>query len=234
MSDFRREMQDELEVRGLEFKTGKAYIRSMEMFVEFFGGPAVEADVKDIKAYQRYLLKERKLSVNTINRYLSGIRFYFRHVHGRHWYSDTLPRLKEVRRAPVVLSQKEVAAMIHSVKKTFYKAVITLMYSSGLRSEELRSLKVTDIDSKRMVIQVRNGKGGRDRQALLSPYALNILRQYWRECRLGKPIESEWLFIPSKTNKGPSAKPLSPTAVSYMLKIAAKAAGIKKKYIPTY
>ena len=124
MSDFRREMQDELEVRGLEFKTGKAYIRSMEMFVDFFGGPAVDADVKDIKAYQRYLLKERKLSVNTINRHLSGIRFYFRHVHGRHWYSDTLPRLKEVRRAPIFF-ESSFRAFLISTQPSF-----CLLYTS--------------------------------------------------------------------------------------------------------
>lgn len=233
MTDYRRQMLEEMEVRGFDHKTVKVYIRAMERFMDFFGGKPESASADDIKKYQRYLRNERGLAPNSVNGHICGIRFYYRQILGRHQYVDLIPKIKVPSLAPVVLSEQEIASMITSVNKIFYKAVITLMYSSGLRNEELRNLKTVDIDSARMVIHVRSGKGRRDRQAILSQHALDLLRRYWRECRLDKP-KSDWLFIPSKTNTGNYDKPLSATSIGYMLNIAANAAGVKKKFIPTY
>jgi site-specific recombinase XerD len=116
-----------------------------------------------------------------------------------------------------------------------YKAVIMTTYSAGLRNTEVRNLKVHDIDSKRMVIHVRNGKGQRDRQALLSPLTLQCLRTYWRLCRVNNPVKSDWLFMPTKNSHGGELKnKFSHTALGYIFTTAAKAARIKKKSIPTY
>ena len=232
---YRDLMIDEIEVRGLDEKTQKAYLNAMELFIKYHNQPPAKLGIEDIKAYQRYLLKERKLAANSINRHLCGIRFFYRHVLGRHWYADALPRLKAPKKMPKILSEQEVASLINSVHKVLYKAVIMTLYSTGIRNTELRSLQIYDIDSKRMVIHIRNGKGQRERQALLSPITLKCLRTYWRLYRMNSKVKSKWLFIPTKnSHSGNLDKPLSHTAVGYMLDTAAKAAGIKKKSIPIY
>jgi integrase/recombinase XerD len=235
MRDWQDNFTDEIELRNLDEKTKRGYIKSMELFLEFYQNrPPEDLDIRNIKEYQRYLINDRKLAPNSINRHMSGIRQFYRHVLGRYHYSDALPRVKAPRSMPVVLSESEVALMINSVHKVFYKAVLMVMYSAGLRNSEVRNLKTSDIDSKRMVINVRNGKGGKDRQALLSPLVLQCLRTYWRLCRLRSEVKSDWLFVGSKTNRGGKPKhQLSHTALGYIVTTAAYAAGIKKKYIPT-
>lgn len=224
---------EEMQVRALDPDTCKAYMQSLEQFFKFHKGRTAKSlCVEEIKQFQRHLLKE-KYAANSINRHLSGIRFFYRFVYGRHWYTDSLPRLKSPQLQPVILSKDEVSLMIKSVRKTFYKAVLMTLYSTGMRQNELRNLKVTDIDSKRMVITIRSGKGQKDRQALLSPTTLDCLRQYWREDRLNQKEKSDWLFIPTKNSIGKTDKQLSHTAIGYMIDIATKAAGIKKKLLHT-
>ncbi len=230
----RDRMIAEMEVRGLNEATKKQYLDDMEKFIEFYKNrPPMKIGVEDIKAYQLYLIKERQLAPNSINKQLSVIRFFYRNVLGRHWYADALPRVKAPRTLPAVLSEEEVAAMIDSVHKVMWKAVIMTLYSSGIRHRELRHLKVRDIDSKRMCIHIRSGKGGKDRQALLSPTTLKCLRTYWRLCRVHNPVKSDWLFIPTKNSHGGELKKkLSHTAIGYILRKAGKLAGIKKKSTP--
>jgi site-specific recombinase XerD len=220
----------EMQVRGLKEATQIQYLDTMEKFVEFYKKPPMKLGVEDIKAYQLYLIKEKQLAANSVNKELSGIRFFYRYVLGRHWYVDQLPRVKTSRKMPAVLSEEEVAAMIDAVHKVMWKAVIMTLYSSGIRHRELRNLKVTDIDSQRMCIHIRGGKGGKDRQALLSPITLACLRTYWRLCRVHNPVKSDWLFIPTKNSYGGELKKkFSHTAIGYILRKAASLAGIKKK-----
>lgn len=228
----RDRMIAEMEVRGLNEATRKQYLYDVEKFFAFYKDkPPMKIGVDDIKAYQLYLIKEKGLAPNSINKMLSPIRFFYRYVLGRHWYADSLPRVKTPRTMPAVLSEEEVARMIDSVHKVMWKAVIMTLYSSGIRHRELRNLKVHDIDSKRMCIHIRGGKGGKDRQALLSPITLKCLRTYWRLCRMHNPVKSEWLFIPTKNSHGGELKKkLSHTAIGYILRKAGKLAGIKKKY----
>jgi len=111
---YRDEMIKEMDIRGISELSKKAYLRSMEYFMEWSKTPPARLGLKEIKEFQHYLLKERKrkLSANSINRHLSGVRFFYRHVLGRHWYSDALPRLRTKRNLPVVLSEEEVGRMI--------------------------------------------------------------------------------------------------------------------------
>jgi len=230
---YRDLMIDEIEVRGLDGKTKSCYLRSMELFIEFYDKPPAKLGVPDIKAYQLYLLREMKLAPNSINRHLTAIRFFYRHVLGRHWYADSLPRVRVPRTIPNILTEEEVALLINCVHRVMYKAIIMTLYSSGMRHAELRNLKREDIDAKRMVIHIRSGKGKRDREALLSPVTLKCLRTYWRLCRLKNCVDSDWLFIPTKNSyNGELKKKLSHTAVGYVLKTATKAAGIKKNVYP--
>lgn len=228
----RDRMIAEMQLRGLNEQSQKEYLDSMLKFIEFYKKPPAKLGVEDIKDYQLYLIKDRGLAPNSINRHLSAIRFFYRNVLGRHWYADALPRLKAPRNLPAVLSEEEVAAMINSTHKVFWKAVIMTLYSSGIRHRELRNLKINDIDSQRMCILIRRGKGGKDRQALLSPITLRCLRTYWRLNRIHCNVESDWLFIPTKnSHSGELKKKLSHTAIGYILKKAARLAGIKKKSI---
>ena len=232
---YRDEMIKEMDLRGIAECSKKAYLSSMEYFMEWRNVPPARLDLKDIKEFQHYLLtkRERKLSANSINRHLSGIRFFYRHVLGRHWYSDALPRIKTKKTLPVVLSENEVSKMIDSVHNVFWKAIIMTLYSSGIRQAELRNLKITDIDSKRMVLNIRHGKGGQDRQALLSPMTLSCLRTYWRLFRKNG-VQSDYLFVPSKDSyNGKLKKRLSHTAIGYIVSRVAHYAGIKKKFIRT-
>jgi integrase/recombinase XerD len=230
----RDKMIEEMEIRGLKERTKKIYLDSMKRFLEFYNQPPGRLELKDLKKYQLYLIQEKKYAPNSVNRNMSGIRFFYRHVLGRHWYADSLPRVRVERKIPTILSEEEVAAMIDSVHNVFWKAVVMTLYSSGIRLSELRNLKVHDIDSKRMVIYIRQSKTGRGRQAHLSPLTLKCLRTYWRLFRVNNEVKSEYLFIPNKNSyNGKRNKSLSHTAVGYILERAAHFAGVKKKSTPT-
>ena len=229
----RDKMTEEMKLRGLNETTKKAYLRSMELFIEHYKKPPTDIDVDDIKKYQLYLL-DQKYAPNSINRHLTGVKFFYRHSLGRRWYADALPRVKIKRTLPDVLSEDEVAAMIDSTHNVFWKALIMTTYSSGLRNAEVRNLKITDVDRKRMILVVRNGKGGIDRHAILSPLTLKCLETYWRLFRLKNKVKSDFLFIPTKNSHGGKLnKRLSHTATGYIINKSVEFARIKKKLLRT-
>lgn len=226
---------EETTVRALSPATVRAYEGSLKQFFDFYKGKAAKSlGIPEIKAYQRYLLEKGIYSPHTVNRHMTAIRVFYRWVYNRYDYTaNTLPRIRAQRKQPVVLSRDEVRRMIGSVNKAFYKAVLMTLYSTGLRAGEVRRLKVTDIDRDRMVITVKEGKGKKDRQALLSPVTLDYLEKYWRQDRLKNKHKSEYLFMPTKNSHGGEIKKkLSHTALGYIIKVAVKAAGIKKKSLP--
>lgn len=234
-TDFKKKLMDEMEVRGLKEATKRAYLGSMRSFCNYHKKRPDELDLPDIKEYQRHLAADKKASPNTINRSISAIRFFYKNILGRHWYDDALPRMRAPRKMPQVLSEKEVAQMINVINSPLHKAVLMVLYSAGLRQGELRALKVSDIDSDRMVIHIRNGKGGIDRQAQLTPLALTYLRTYWKALRVNNPVKSDYLFIPKKnSHSGTVAMKLSHTAIGYMVRKSAELAGIKKKFTPIF
>lgn len=233
MGQFKDRMVAEMEVRGLASTTKYAYLKSMESFVKFCNKSPDKLGISDIKNYQLYLLHEKrwKLSPRAINRHLSGIAFFYRYVMEMKWDSSMFPRMKVKEKLPVVFSEDEIRQMIDVLHNIKYKAIFMTLYSTGMRLSELRSLLPTDIDSKRMVINIREGKGGRERQALLSPLLLSCLRTYWR---LRIDNKSPWLFGPPDihlTPNNPNRK-LSTTSIDYILKTAAKSAKITRKIHP--
>ena len=229
-TQFNKRMKEEMELRGLHSTTKYSYIHAMRELISYFKKQPDELDVKDLKRYQYHLIKERKLSPNTVNSRMSGIRFFYRVVLERYWYMDLLPRVKSRKSNPVILTEEEVARMIQAVDSLLYKAIIMLTYSSGLRQSEVRNLKIQDIDSDRLVLNIRDGKGGYDRLARLSPVTLKYLRSYWKHYRLNKK-KSDWLFVATKDSYS-GKKGLSHTALGYVFNLAAKAAGVKKKFTP--
>jgi integrase/recombinase XerD len=225
------QLVEEIEARGLADNTVKAYLVSVNGFLNHFGGDAADLGIAEIKKYQRYLLKEKKLAANTVNRHITAIKFLYIQVFNRFEMSQLLPRVKVPHHMPIVLSEQEVGRMIDSVHSIFWRALILVTYSAGLRQSEVRNLKKYDVDSERMVLHIRNGKGGRDRQAYLSPLTLTALRSYWKLYRIGNEVESDFLFIPKKnSHSGRKVKRLSHTAIGYIIRRSAELAGIKKKF----
>lgn len=226
-------MVDEMNLRGLSENTQTTYLRSMNMLIKHFKGKSPEKlHLDDIKQFVINVRKYngKKLSANSINRHLSAIKFFYRVVLNRKDYDEALPRHKTQKKIPIFFTQQEIRKMIDVLYNIKFKAIFMTLYSTGMRLSELRNLKPTDIDSKRMVINIRNGKGGKDRQVILSPNLLSVLRTYWR---LNKDDKSTYLFAPSKNSVDPKNlnKPLTHTSIQYVLDVAAKAAGIKKKSI---
>ncbi len=231
-TELKKRMIEEMELRNLSDLTKSGYLKSMKAFANYFKKFPDKLGVADIKTYQRYLIQTKRMSPNSVNRHLSAIRFFYKNVMNRPEYVDQVPRVKARKSLPNVLTEAEVGKMIQSVDNLLWKAILMLSYSAGLRQSEVRGLKVTDVDSKKMTLHIR-GKMGIERKALLTPMALECLRDYWKSYRLRHPKKSDYLFMPLKNSyNGKFNKQLSHTAIGYMVSKAAELAGVKKKFTP--
>jgi integrase/recombinase XerD len=180
VTHLRQLMLDELQRRNYSPNTVRSYIHAVEEFAKYFHRPPDQLGPKHIREYQVYLFRDRKLSPCTIEGRAAALRFLYVKTLRRSYLPDHIPFPKLHRRLPTVLSQEEVARLIDATGNLMYRAMVMTLYATGLRRAELCRLKVADIDSERMVIHVRQGKGGRDRDVLLSPKLLETLREYWR------------------------------------------------------
>ena len=234
MEKYLEQIARECDLRGLSPKTKKAYIDSMRHFLRFYAerDPG-ELGIPEIKEYLLYLSNEKQYVGRSVNRAAAGIKFYYFKVLERNWRPSLIPRRKEKKTVPMVLTKEEISKMIHCQRNVKHRAMLMTLYGTGIRNDELRNLKAEDIDSERMVIHVRNGKGNVDREAILSPTLLEYLRYYWKN---NKDDKTNYLFPGSKNPKEPGKKPnkkLSHTAVGYLVRQSAQIAGIKKKSTPT-
>jgi integrase/recombinase XerD len=189
MSTLREQMQADLQLRGITPRTQKDYLREVSNLAKYFNKSPEELGEKEIKEYLVHLLRDGKISGGTYRYYVSGIKFLYRTPLKREGVVDAIQYPKSKRKLPVVLDLSEVKAMLSVVENLKHKAILMITYSSGLRISEAARLKITDIDSKRMMVWVQQGKGGKDRYTILSQTALECLRQYWR-----KYHPKEWLF----------------------------------------
>ena len=170
MEQYFSQISKECDLRGLSENTRKAYVCTLSQFMRFYEGKKPEElGIKEIKEYLSYLSSEKKLEARSVNRVAAGIKFYYFKVLERNWKPDLIPRMKTKKTIPTILSRAEIARMIHAPRNIKHRAIVMTLYSTGMRMSELRNLTASDIDSKRMVINIRNGKGGKDRQTLLSP-----------------------------------------------------------------
>lgn len=212
-------MKMDLELKNFSPKTIRCYLDCMVNFVRHYGRSPVEMGEEEIRGYLHYLITEKKASQSSINQAYSAMKFFYEVTLGRTWNGIKIPRIKTRKRLPVVLSMGEVHSLLCSVTNLKHQALLTTIYSGGLRLGEATRLKVSDIDSKRMTILVRQGKGNKDRYTVLGHKTLDLLRLYWRACH---PVE--WLF-PSKD----PAQPLTGSSVQRVFKGALQRAGITKK-----
>ncbi|MBF0362092.1 MAG: site-specific integrase [Oligoflexia bacterium] len=215
----------ELELKGFSNCTKVAYISAMKGFVKFHNKSPNKLGIDEIKKYQHFLIKTKKFSPKTVNQHTSAILFFYRSVMKRYFPVGMIPRMKCQKKIPIVPTADDIEKMLNVWMKIKYRAIFMTLYSTGMRVSEVTNLKPSDIDSKRMIISVRNGKGGKDRQTILSPFLLELLRKYWVSNKEDKSI---WLF-PNKKNKN---KKISTRAVYNLIKKIARLAKINKDISP--
>jgi integrase/recombinase XerD len=189
-SPLRRRMIEDMSVRKFSAKTRHDYIRCVENFAKFLGRSPDTATAEDLRRYQVHQT-ESGIHAPAMNSSTSALRFFFKVTLGRADFATQLARIHYPRRLPRVLSPEDVGRLIEAAPGPGlkYKAALSVAYGAGLRASEVVSLKVSDIDSKRMLIRVEQGKGRKDRHAMLSPQLLQVLRAWWRQCR-----SQGWLF----------------------------------------
>jgi len=180
MTRLRKMMLEELQRRNYAEGTTRYYIRAVQQFAQHFGKSPDKLGPSELRSYQAYLLKERKLTVGTVVAQVAALRFFFVRTLKRHRFREDLPYPKKQRRLPMVLSLQEVAQLINAAGNLTQRALLMTLYGTGMRRTEVSRLKVRDIDSKRMMVRVERGKGGVSRDLPLSPALLETLREYWR------------------------------------------------------
>jgi integrase/recombinase XerD len=225
MTPLRKRMLEELQRRNYSSNTIRPYLYAVEDFARYFGKSPDKLGQEHLRQYQVHLVNDSKLTVETIAGRISALRFLFVKVLRRPYREIDLVYPKRPERLPVILSEEEVARLIESACSSYHRVILMTLYGTGLRREELSRLKLTDVDSQRMVIHVRQGKGNKDRDVTLSPRLLEVLRAYWR---WRKP--KTYLF-PSLLRTRPE-QPITSKTVWYAVREAARRAGIKKKVSP--
>lgn len=196
MSELRNKMKMDMELRGYSPITIKYYTDHVGRFAKHFNKSPDLLGEDQIKEYLHYCITQRKICEGTVNVVYSSLKFFYNKTLGREWNVEKLARMKERRKLPVVLSQSEVKAILDVTTNLKHKTILTTIYASGLRVSEAANLKVSDIDSKNMQIFIRNGKGKKDRYAMLSKTNLNILREYWK-----KYHPNDYLFVGEDARK---------------------------------
>jgi len=217
-------MLDDMAMRKLKPQTQIGYIRAVRKLSQFLGHSPVQATPEDLRRFQMHLVATGTSSV-TLNATITGLRFFFEVTLRR---TDALARMSPVhepRKLPVVLNVVEVEQIIEAAGSLKNRAALSVAYGAGLRASEVVHLKVSDIDSQRMVIRVEQGKGGRDREAMLSPSLLELLRAWYRQAQTErKMLPGGWLF----PGQNP-VEPLSPRQLNRVFHLALAATPIKKR-----
>jgi integrase/recombinase XerD len=227
MTRLRQRMLDDLLRRNYSPDTIRGYIRAVQQFAEYFGHSPEQMGAEELRRYQIHLLHERKLALGTVENNISALRFlYKKTLKRRDLAFDDLPFPKQPRTLPTVLSQDEVTRLIEAAPNRMHRMLLMVLYATGMRRTEASLLKVSDIDSQRMVIHIQRGKGLRDRDVPLTPKLLEALRDYWR---WKKP--RVYLF-PSRMSAPDVEQPISDKTVWNVCRTAATRAGIQKKLGP--
>ena len=220
----RQRMIDDMRMRKLEPKTQDAYVRAVRKLAAFLGRSPDTATVEDLRSFQLHLV-DTGASPITLNATLTGLKFFFDITLG---HSELMARMQPVkvpRTLPVVLSPQEVSRLLGAARNVKHQAALSVAYGAGLRASEVIALKVGDVDSQRMTLRVEQGKGAKDRYAMLSPVLLQRLRTWWRVGHAqGKILPGGWLF----PGMDPM-DPLTPRQLNRAVHDAAEAARIDKR-----
>ena len=219
MSPLRARMIEDMRIRGMAETSQKAHIRALKDFTAFLGRAPDTATPDELRAYQLHMT-DTEVTPSVYNARITALRFFFGMTCNREDMKKYMQFRTEPRKLPIVLSFEEVSAVLSAAPGPGlkYRAALGIGYGAGLRASEVTNLKVRDIDSDRMLIHVERGKGGKDRDVMLSPSLLELLRDYWREAR-----PQGWLF-PGQSR----VEPLSPRSLNRAFNSAKAMAGTKK------
>src|SRR5271156_5726260 len=218
-------MLEELERRNYAPGTIRCYIRTVEHFARHFRRSPDQLGPEHIREYQAAMFTKWKLAANTVNQRLGALRFFYVQVLKQIWSTFETPYPRKVLRLPQVLSQQEVARLIDAALTPFHRLLMTL-YATGARRAEVAHLKISDIDSRRMVIHIQGGKGRKDRDVMLSPSLLDALRIHWRGLT-HKP--TTWLFPGGQRHT--SSRPIDNKVLWWACKYASQRAELEHKHI---
>jgi site-specific recombinase XerD len=221
MGAIKEKMKRDMEIRGLSKRSQESYLGCIKQFVKYFMKSPDQLSLEDIHTYQLHLIRDRKVAENTFNQYVSALKFLYGRTLRLDWKIEMIPYHKRSKRLPVVLNREEVVRMYKAVPYLKHKAMILTSYSTGIRASELARIKVSDIDSKRMLIRIDQGKNRKDRYVRLPVKLLEILREYWQS----ETVKSKtWLF-PGR----PRTEPITRNSVRNMVHKAKEAASIQKQ-----
>jgi len=222
VTQLRKRMQEELQRRNYSEATTICYLRHITEFAQRFGRSPADLGAEEIKQFQLYLVQEKKVSWATYIQAAAALRFLYVKTLGQAFMAEKIPYPKRPKHLPTVLSQEEIERLLSAARSLKHRALLMTLYGAGLRVSEACRLTIDDIDSSRMVIHVRQAKGKKDRDVMLSPVLLETLRQYWKGSR-----SKGWLF----PGYGPD-KPLNTKSVFLMVQSVAARAKIAKTVSP--
>ena len=222
MTTLRQRMLEDLRIRNYAPTTVTCYIRSVAEFAQHFNKPPDQLGPEEIRAWQLFLLQEKRVKLSTYIQAVCALRFFFRNTLHQRIEIDRIPLPRYEKKLPVILSKTEVKALLEAPQNLKHRAMLGTMYGAGLRVSEVASLKVSDLDRERRVIWVRGGKGHKDRQVMLAEPLRDLLAAYWRWKR-----PTDWLF-PGRN----ADRPIATNSVFRACEKAARKAGITKPIHP--
>jgi site-specific recombinase XerD len=212
-------MLEDLQIRNYAERTQTNYINAVAAYAKHFQTSPDLLGPEDIRSYQLYLVEERRASWTVLNQSVCALRFFYGVTLSKDWIIRHIPYAKREKKLPIVLSREEATKMLEGIENLKHLALVSVAYSGGLRISEIANLRVSDIDSQRMVILIRLGKGRKDRIVPLSPTLLSLLRKYWL---IDKP--RGFLFPADDPSRS-----ISTWSIGHVVRKAARTAGITKR-----
>jgi site-specific recombinase XerD len=219
MTPLKQRFIEDMQLRGLAPTTQRSYTHYVADFAKFYNTSPEHLDLEAIRQYELHLLHEKKLSPESINTFVSSVQFLYLVTLEMPWGKECFPRVRRAHKLPIVLSPQEVSQFFESVPSLKYRAALMTCYGAGLRVSEAVALKVSDIDSQRMLLRVEEGKGRKDRYVMLSPRLLSVLRCYYRAAR-----PKDYLFPSWRTGYH-----LNSSALSHACRDASQQCGLSKR-----
>lgn len=222
MTPLRQRMLEDMSIRNLAENTQSAYLQQVAAYSRHFGRSPDQLGPEEVRTYQLYLMEVRALTPSSICVATGALRFLYKVTLKRPWAVEEIPMPKRPRKLPEILSPEEVRHFLDAIINHKHRAILMTAYAAGLRVSEATHLKVTDIDSQRMMLRVEQGKGMKDRYVMLSPRLLDVLRTYWKSAR-----PTRWMF-PGEV----PGQPITREAVGLACQKARRDAGITKSITP--
>ncbi len=222
MTALRQKMIEDMQLRGLAERTQQSYVAAVKGLAQYYGKSPAQLKEGELRQYLLYLKNEKKAAASTCNQVLCALKFLYRQTLQQEWPILAFVKPEREKKLPVVLSREEVKQVLGSLRKAHYRVCLGTIYSCGLRLNEGLNLQVKDIDSGRMGLYVRRGKGNKDRYVPLAERTLEQLRGYWKQHR--NPV---WLF-PSRIDGFSATTPMSESSVQKAFRAALKESSIVK------